>query len=199
MHHRIIGSLLCCALLASPALADKEKARAHFRKGMASYMLDRFEQAIPEFEAGFAEEPEAAFLYNLAQAHARLGHHQQAINFYRKYLDMGAPPEDVAAVQKRIEELEALVSHPQPVVQPIPDSKPIEPPPPPVVQPVKDSTPTAQPATPGLDLTAPPPTRSKTIPIAIGVAAAVVVVAVVIGLAVGLSQHPESSFLFDAR
>src|SRR5690242_18171503 len=89
MRHRFWGSPLVAVCLlgllaGAPARADKDQARAHFRKGMAAYMLDHFEQAISEFELGFAEEPESAFLYNLAQAHARLGHMQQAINFYRK-------------------------------------------------------------------------------------------------------------------
>ncbi len=210
MYHRWWVQVCIVTLLASAtAHADKEKARAHFRKGMAAYMLDRYEQAIPEFESGFNEEPEAAFLYNLAQSHARLGHLQQAINFYRKYLDMGAPPDDVAQVQKRIEELEAMVAHPPPVAKPISDTIPVIPPAP-VAKPVPDSAPIAAPTEPNvtppapatsprIDLTSPPPQKSKTLPIVIGVAAAVVVVAVVVGLAVGLSRSTESSFVWDAR
>ena len=144
MRH-LLGVCLLALLVSTPALADKYQARAHFRKGMAAYMLDHFEQAISEFELGFAEEPEAAFLYNLAQSQARLGHMQQAINCYRKYIDMGAPPDDVAMVQKRIEELEALVTHPQPAARPLPDSTPLPAPPPPVAKPVPDSAPIAFP------------------------------------------------------
>jgi hypothetical protein len=179
----LIG-LLLVLLAANTAGADKNKAREHFRKGMAQFLLNHYEQAIPEFEAGFAEEPEPGFLYNLAQSHARLHHTQEALDFYRKYLDMGVSPDDDAQVRKQIEQLEAEAAK-APAARPAPaEPKPIQ---------------AAPSPSPGLDLTAPPPARPKTVPIVIGVVAAAVVVAVVVGLAVGLSQRGEPSLLWDAR
>jgi hypothetical protein len=197
MQHRVVTGLCVVVwLLATPAHADKARAQAHFRKGMAQYMLNRYSEAIPEFEAGFAEEPEPAFLFNLGQAHSRLGHYKEACDFYRKYLDMGPAPEDAPVVQKRIEELEALAAK-----QPLRDPMPVEPP--------KESTPAPPPAVlapvappPKLQIDVappPPPRRSRAGLIAVGVIGGVVVVATVVGLAVGLSQHSEPSLLWSAR
>jgi tetratricopeptide (TPR) repeat protein len=90
------------------------KARAHFRKGMAQYVLNHYDEAIVEFEAGFAADPIPAFLFNLAQSHARAGRKEKAIEFYRKYLDMGAPAQDVVVVQEAIERLERELRPPPP-------------------------------------------------------------------------------------
>ncbi len=153
---------------------------------MAQFMLNHYEQAIPEFEAGFAEEPEAAFLFNLAQSHARLHHTKEALDFYRKYLDLGAPPEDVAVVNERIAELEAEAAAPP---------APVTPPPAPVAAPA----PVRAPA-PAVDLSAPPPPKPKKMPIVIGVVAAAVALAVVLGLFVGLSTQPgEPSLSWSAH
>jgi hypothetical protein len=51
--------LICVlvSLVANVAVADKTKAREHFRNGMAQLLLNHYHQAIPELEAGFAEAP----------------------------------------------------------------------------------------------------------------------------------------------
>src|SRR5437867_4127540 len=81
----ICSFLLLCA---AASRADKTKARDHFKRGMAHFVMDRYDEAIREFDAGFTEEPQPAFLYNIAQAHRKAGRPEQAIAFYKKYLSM---------------------------------------------------------------------------------------------------------------
>ncbi len=177
-----MGSLtLAVLLLASTrAVADagegREAAREHFRKGTTQYTLNHYEEAILEFEAGYAAEAEPAFLYNLAQAHARLGHLKVAIDFYKKYLELGATAEDTGQVREMIDQLnhELEAKAPPPVVAPPP--KPL----------------------PAIDVTAPPPPPPKrTWVIGVGVAVAVVVIAAVIGLSVGLTRDQEPAALWS--
>jgi tetratricopeptide (TPR) repeat protein len=93
-------------LVAAPAGADKQKSKELYRKGMAAFVLERWDQAIAEFEAGFQEEPEAAFLYNIAQAHNKAGRPALAVQFYRKYLELSSDSADRAEVEREIAEQE---------------------------------------------------------------------------------------------
>lgn len=80
--------LVVAALLVSQvAQGNKQKGRELFRKGMAEYVLGDYEAAIKKFEAGFREEPEPLFLFNIAQAHRRAKHHVEAIAYFRKFID----------------------------------------------------------------------------------------------------------------
>ncbi len=105
MRARLGMLTMALALLATPALANKERARERFQRGMAEYVLDHYDAAIHEFEEGFKEFPDPRFLYNIAQAHERAGRHAQAANFYEKYLDLMGDAPDRADVEKRIADL----------------------------------------------------------------------------------------------
>lgn len=113
--------VLVLGLAASVGHADKDKAKASYRRGMAAFVLNQFDDAIVEFEAGFREEPEAAFLYNIAQAHAKAGRPVRAIEFYRKYLELaGDAALDRVQVEARVEELrkESAAPAPAPALTP---------------------------------------------------------------------------------
>jgi hypothetical protein len=158
--------------------SEKEAARVHYQRGVAEYELEHYEKALSEFEAGFTAMPEAAFLFNLAIVHNKLGHKAEALKFYRKYFDRGVPEAEEASLRETIARLERELAAPVP--------KPAEPPPPLHVDP------------PVLVITAPPappPPKKRVWPIAVGVTAGVVVVAVAVGLAVGLSAAPSERVL----
>jgi len=190
--------------LFSPAIgrADREvgrdAARAHFQRGMAQYELEHYDQAIAEFEAGFAASPQAAFLFNLALVHAKRGDKEIALKFYHKYLDRGVSGAEAETVRGAIEQLEqelraqasAPPARPAPVVTPV-----VAPVVTPVVIPVV--TPPSMVATEVRS--APPPRRRRAWPIAVGVVGGVVVVGVVVGLALGLSQPTEPVLQWSAR
>jgi hypothetical protein len=101
---------IALALLASTAKAEKYKAREHYKHAMAEYVLDHYDAAIKEFEAGFREEPDPAFLYNIAQAHRLANRPAEAITYYGKYLDLRPDAADRAEVEKQIAELSAKLA-----------------------------------------------------------------------------------------
>src|SRR4051812_25019247 len=107
---------LIVVLWTTPCAGDKERARHFFDLGNAQYALRHYQEAIVEFEAGYLEEHEPAFLYNLGQAHRMLHHAEQGIHFYREYLELVPKAPDRAVIEGYIAELErpAMTAPPAP-------------------------------------------------------------------------------------
>lgn len=89
-------------LVPASASADGKKARELYRRGMAEYTLERWDAAIVQFEEGFRESPEPAFLFNIGQAHRKAGRHADAIRFFKKYLEFAPTTPDHDEVEKTI-------------------------------------------------------------------------------------------------
>lgn len=95
---------MCAALAAAlsaptPVRAEAERTatpaeigRAHFDLGVKAYNLGHFSEAIAEFEKAYQADPAAIMLFNIAQSHRHLGNTEQALFFYRRYLEQ-APPD----------------------------------------------------------------------------------------------------------
>ncbi len=97
--------------LGGPAAADQTVAQRHYKTGMAAYALEDYDGAIREFETGFREEPQAAFLYNIAQAHRMAKRPARALHFYQRYLELSPSDRgDRAEVEKLIAELQQVVA-----------------------------------------------------------------------------------------
>ena len=105
-------------LVAAPARAeDAEEAKRHFDKAQTAYKLGRFDEAIKEYEGAYRAMPEAAFLFNIAQAHRQQyqidrspGHIQKALSLYRAYLRESPSAQNRDTVMKLIDELKGLLS-----------------------------------------------------------------------------------------
>lgn len=93
-------------------------ARAHFQEGLDAYGEKDYERAIAGFEAGYAIDPQRAFLYAWAQAERLSGDCDAAIPLYRKFLDTRKPGTDLPDVEKRIAQCEKIIAaRPQKVVR----------------------------------------------------------------------------------
>ena len=100
---------------ARAADARTEKAREHYLQGDAFYKLDKYPNALAEYEQAYLAKPDASFLYNIAQCHRLMGNRAEALRFYRRYLKDAphAPNREVA--DKHIKDLEsALAADPAP-------------------------------------------------------------------------------------
>jgi tetratricopeptide (TPR) repeat protein len=110
-----VGVVLLAAFFAwqgTAGAADPrtEKAREHYLQGDAFYKLDRYANALGEYEQAYISKPDPSFLYNIAQCHRLMGNRSEAVKFYRRYLKdaPAAPNREVA--DKHIKDLEASLA-----------------------------------------------------------------------------------------
>jgi tetratricopeptide (TPR) repeat protein len=66
--------------------ADDQAARRHYAQGDAAYKAGRYDEALKEFEAGYAVSRRPGFLLNMAHTQRKLGHLREARALYKKYL-----------------------------------------------------------------------------------------------------------------
>src|SRR5262245_19851412 len=90
VRHRLLAMVALAALLVGQraAVADPrtEKAREHYLQGDAYYKLDKYADALREYEQAYIAKPDPSFLYNIAQCHRLMGNRADAAKFYRRYL-----------------------------------------------------------------------------------------------------------------
>jgi tetratricopeptide (TPR) repeat protein len=168
--------------------SDLQAARQHTQRGMALFDLQRYDDAIKEYEAAFELRNDPVLLFDMAQAYRKANRPAQAIHFYRAYLARDPNAENRQRVEERIRELERQVPPAQAPPTP-PATTPT--PPTPSTRPPQASAPEPVPARPEASRVTPtprPPLRARLVAgIAVG-AAGVGLVAGGIALAV-LSGH----------
>lgn len=130
---KVLASLLrfgLAALLVLPAgqaragnTDGKAEAKAHFAAGENHYNLNEFTEALQEFKDAYRLYPDPVFLYNLGQCERQLGHHEDAIRFYRSFLRLQPKAPNKAEVQRKIEEMEAALRS-KPPAEPEPAASP---------------------------------------------------------------------------
>ena len=114
MFRAVVG--LTVALLSSTAFADEATARKKYDAGERAYNLGEFDKAVNLFKEAYADWPEPAFLFNIAQTYRQVGDCKQALFFYKRYLalkqsDTKKPlsPARQSEVEQRIGELEECI------------------------------------------------------------------------------------------
>jgi tetratricopeptide (TPR) repeat protein len=154
-------ALISTSLQAGAVADDRievEKARAHFEHGERLYKVSRYREALEEFKEGFVSKADPVFLFNIAQCHRLLGDREEALTFYRRYLQADPRTFRRIEIEKRIHDLETQVAAgPTPPPRAAAPALPAPMPPPstPAVSSLAPANPTAPAATP-LVLTAKP-------------------------------------------
>jgi tetratricopeptide (TPR) repeat protein len=173
----VAGVVLLAACLSAgrPARAADprtESARQHSAQGDAYYKLEKYSNAIGEYEQAYLAKPDPSFLYNIAQCHRLMGQNAEALNFYRRFLRDAPNAPNRPVAEKHIKDLEdashATLEPPPVAAAPPAVASPPPPAPAPTAAPPPPTSPS--PATgPGtttggstLALTAPPPTPAPT-------------------------------------
>jgi tetratricopeptide (TPR) repeat protein len=143
----LLGAILIAVVMASASVAEaaggKAEAKRHYRKGVTEYNLGHFENAIAEFDQAYSLDPSPTLLYNIAQAHRKLGDNNRALFFFRRYLDEDPTTKDRPRIEQSIRELEeatrsAAITPPPAAVNPPPAPATAAPPPAPEPAPVID-------------------------------------------------------------
>jgi tetratricopeptide (TPR) repeat protein len=116
-------AVLAGALLATPVTTWAQKtpdvaarAKASYELGMAAYERGHYDGAIESFTRAHALDPAPILLYNIAQAHFKKGDNEQALLFYRRYLDAEPSSQHRGKLEERIRELETA----RPAIPPTP-------------------------------------------------------------------------------
>jgi tetratricopeptide (TPR) repeat protein len=99
-------------LLGGDALAGTtgEEARAFHDKAKTEFALGKFTQAAEDFERAFELKPDAALLYNAAQAHRLGGNKERALGLYQNYLRVFGRVGKWTEVESRIDELKKTLA-----------------------------------------------------------------------------------------
>jgi hypothetical protein len=132
--------------------AATEQARRHYLKGNEYFDLGRWNDAVEEYERGYAIRNDPSFLYNMAQSYRRKGEAKRALDLYKNYL-IKAPKspqrpeveERIRALQKQLEEGDAAAkTSAPPSVTPPPQPATVAPP-----APAPSPSPAVAPTSPG--------------------------------------------------
>ncbi|MGH7295216.1 MAG: tetratricopeptide repeat protein, partial [Polyangiaceae bacterium] len=100
-----LGAVFACA---STARADERtEARSHFKKGMADIGDGHYDLGIEELKKAYDILPHPNVLYNIARAYVDQGDLENAVSYYKKYLE--GNPKDRDEVAQIVSALEARI------------------------------------------------------------------------------------------
>ena len=104
------------------------------QRGLRSYAVGRYDEAIAAFQRGYELEPRPDFLYALGQAQRMKGDCHAAVASYRAYLRTSPPERSAAPARQNLERCEHELANAPPPTSP-PVAAPVEPatPPPPTI------------------------------------------------------------------
>ena len=122
---RWLLALLVGAWLAAPALAQDatERARDLFTRGVAAYSAGRLEEAAGLLGEADTLLPSPELAYNLGRVHERMGHVEEAVRYYRRYLEASsADAASRADVEARLVALAELERRHRDAVMSLPPS-----------------------------------------------------------------------------
>jgi hypothetical protein len=100
------GGPVASAAAEETAAEAKERALRAYKVGLDFYKREEWDKAIEQFDAGYKASPQAVFLFNIAQAHSKAGRPDQALLFYRRYLNEAPNAPNRADVEGRVAALE---------------------------------------------------------------------------------------------
>jgi len=101
--------VLAGAGVARAADPTAEKARAHFQQGDTYFKLEKYANALQEFEQAYLAKQDPSFLYNIAQCHRLMGNRAEAIRFYKRYLADAPTAANRPVAEKHIRDLESAL------------------------------------------------------------------------------------------
>jgi|SRR5581483_771977 len=123
---KILLALVAWASLARADSPNEIEARRRYAEAQKLFDRARFGDALAEFEASYALSGYPAIVHKIAMCHDQLGHVDQAIESYQRYLALEPATERRAGIEERIATLERTRAAPPPTVEE-PKPKPVPP------------------------------------------------------------------------
>jgi len=118
------------AVLPGSAAGDQriDAIRKRMEDGLALFVAGKAQQAAAQFDAGYAEQPYSAFLFNAGVCYEKLGKSSEALARYEKYVEVDPEAPDIADVRARIARLKQALGPPEPEVDGAPPPRRAAPP-----------------------------------------------------------------------
>ncbi len=125
---------------ASPS-AGAGAFKEHYERGVIYYKSGQYHKAIEEFQSAYEARPRPMLLFNLGQAHRKIGHPQESLDLYERFLredpqtDLRAETESyMTEVRAEMERQRKTDDRQEPPRSPDPVSAAVAQPPPPISQ-----------------------------------------------------------------
>ncbi len=104
----------CFALLAFTRAAHAEDvaeraAKRHYERGQKLFGLQKFEDALEQFQKAFDAKPIPDFLFNIGQCQRNLGDNEAAIFSFKKFLKLDPEASNREQVEELIEDLQRKI------------------------------------------------------------------------------------------
>jgi len=105
---------LCLTLVAfvRAAHADdpsERAARRHYERGLKLFNLQKFDEALEQYQKAFDAKPIPDFLFNIGQCQRNLGDYEAAIFSFKRYLKLLPDADNREKVESLIDELEEKI------------------------------------------------------------------------------------------
>jgi len=112
---RLFALALGAAFVCAPASRgeDADKAREHYSVGLRAFDLGKYDEAIAAFEEAYRYKDAAGLLYNIAQAYRLSNRPEEALRYYRTYLERKPDAPNRAEAESKIERLAAILEEPK--------------------------------------------------------------------------------------
>jgi tetratricopeptide (TPR) repeat protein len=129
--------------------AQKQEMRQHYEKATRAYDVQKYGEAIDEYQRAYEIGGDPAMLYNIGQAHRLADQLPEAVRFYRRYLQRSPNARNRDDVDRKIADLERTIEERRKaaVIPPPAVGEPAAPAPPAAATPVMVAPP--QPGTAG--------------------------------------------------
>src|SRR5215471_8967991 len=149
----LVSVLAGLALLASTGQAQaqmtqaqKDEVKLHYQRATRAYDLQKYQEAIDEYQKAYEISGDPPMLYNIAQAYRLAEQPAEAVRYYRRFLQRMPNARNREDVERKIADQEKLAEQRKkiepvtPPPPPPPATKPppiveVKPPPPPIVTP----------------------------------------------------------------
>jgi tetratricopeptide (TPR) repeat protein len=102
-----LGAALWCASAARGE--DPDKARERYAVGLRAFDLGKYDEAISEFEDAYRYKDAPGLLYNIAQAYRLSNRPEEALRYYRTYLERKPDAPNRAEAESKIDLLAGIL------------------------------------------------------------------------------------------
>jgi tetratricopeptide (TPR) repeat protein len=143
--------------------AQKDEVKLHYQRATRAYDLQKYQEAIDEYQKAYEISGDPPMLYNIAQAYRLADQPSEAARYYRRFLQRMPNARNREDVERKIADQEKLADQRrkvEPVVPPPPPTTTPPTKPPPIVE-VKPPPAVVPPQPPPPQLPPPPPPETS--------------------------------------